>query len=177
MGRGPHVLLAKAQALERQASALDGQVHSCSWLGGGLFGRGGAAAAADKRAAARKLRERARGVVEKRRMAEDASGRVGRKCVDSGATNSFRERGAARGVVGQGHKGPDQGEISREELLLDPLPVMVEGDGFGGGGDVSVEEMEAVKAVAGGRVWSGEEALDVGLVDALGGIQTAIDLV
>ena len=177
MGRGPQVLLAKAQALERQASALDGQVHS-SWLGGGMFARGGAAAAAEKRAAARKLREKAGGVVEKRRRAEDASGRVGRKCVDSGA--SLREQGAGRRVVGQGPlgiKGSDQGEISRAELLLDPLPVMVEGDGFGGGGDVSVEEMEAVKAVAGGRVWSGEEALDVGLVDALGGIQTAIDLV
>lgn len=35
-------------------------------------------------------------------------------------------------------------------------------------------EFEAVKAIAGGRVWSGADALDLGLVDELGGLGDAI---
>ena len=36
-------------------------------------------------------------------------------------------------------------------------------------------QVDAVEAVAGGRVWSGEDALEIGLVDALGGLYDAID--
>ncbi len=32
-----------------------------------------------------------------------------------------------------------------------------------------------INEVAGGRVWSGQDALDIGLVDALGGLQAAVD--
>ncbi len=35
---------------------------------------------------------------------------------------------------------------------------------------------EAVEAIAGGRVWTGQQALRLGLVDRLGGLQDAIDL-
>jgi len=35
---------------------------------------------------------------------------------------------------------------------------------------------EAMEAVAQGRVWSGRRALEKGLVDALGGLQTAVEL-
>ncbi len=35
---------------------------------------------------------------------------------------------------------------------------------------------ERIDAVARGRVWTGEDAIDVGLVDALGGLSTALDL-
>lgn len=34
--------------------------------------------------------------------------------------------------------------------------------------------IEAMQAVAQGRVWSGRDALEVGLVDALGGISRAV---
>src|SRR5262249_44116893 len=34
-----------------------------------------------------------------------------------------------------------------------------------------------VEAIAGGRVWSGEQGVDHGLVDRIGGLQDAIDLV
>ncbi len=37
-------------------------------------------------------------------------------------------------------------------------------------------DAEQIDAVAGGRIWSGADALEVGLVDALGGLSTAIDL-
>ena len=36
-------------------------------------------------------------------------------------------------------------------------------------------QLDAVDAIAGGRVWSGEDALEIGLVDALGGLYDAID--
>ena len=36
-------------------------------------------------------------------------------------------------------------------------------------------EKEAVHEVAQGRVWTGSDALNIGLVDELGGIQVAID--
>ena len=36
------------------------------------------------------------------------------------------------------------------------------------------QEVDAIRAVAGGRVWSGEQAVELGLVDALGGLQDAI---
>ena len=36
--------------------------------------------------------------------------------------------------------------------------------------------IERVKEIAKGRVWTGEQAKDIGLVDELGGIMTAIDL-
>jgi protease-4 len=35
---------------------------------------------------------------------------------------------------------------------------------------------EAVEAVAGGRIWTGQDALERGLVDALGGVETAVGL-
>lgn len=35
---------------------------------------------------------------------------------------------------------------------------------------------EALKKVASGRVWSGSEGLEVGLVDVLGGLETAVDI-
>ena len=41
------------------------------------------------------------------------------------------------------------------------------------GRDMSVEEVEAV---ASGRVWSGEDALEQGLVDQLGGFEEALSL-
>ncbi len=37
-------------------------------------------------------------------------------------------------------------------------------------------DIEAVLSIAGGRVWTGEDARAVGLVDALGGFRTALDL-
>ena len=36
-------------------------------------------------------------------------------------------------------------------------------------------DKEAVDKIAGGRVWTGKQALDVGLVDALGGLEDALD--
>ncbi len=36
-------------------------------------------------------------------------------------------------------------------------------------------DVDAVDAIAGGRVWSGEDAMEVGLVDALGGLYDAVD--
>ena len=36
--------------------------------------------------------------------------------------------------------------------------------------------MEEVRKIAGGRIWSGEDALKIGLVDKLGGVRDAIDL-
>ncbi len=53
--------------------------------------------------------------------------------------------------------GEGGGGVSREELLAVPLPVMVEQEGEGGGGNVTEEELEGVRAVGGGRVWSGEQ--------------------
>ena len=35
-------------------------------------------------------------------------------------------------------------------------------------------DVAAVKAIAGGRVWTGRQAIDIGLVDKLGGLDTAI---
>lgn len=37
------------------------------------------------------------------------------------------------------------------------------------------QEVDAIRAVAGGRVWSGDQAVELGLVDALGGLQDAIN--
>ena len=34
---------------------------------------------------------------------------------------------------------------------------------------------EEINGIAGGRVWSGEDALGIGLVDALGGLRAAVD--
>ena len=36
-------------------------------------------------------------------------------------------------------------------------------------------DVEAVDAISGGRVWSGEDAVEIGLVDALGGLYDAVD--
>jgi protease-4 len=36
-------------------------------------------------------------------------------------------------------------------------------------------DVDAVDAIAGGRVWSGEDAMEIGLVDALGGLYDAVD--
>ena len=38
------------------------------------------------------------------------------------------------------------------------------------------KSVEEIKKIAGGRIWSGEDALKVGLVDALGGFQDALRL-
>ena len=36
--------------------------------------------------------------------------------------------------------------------------------------------VDEVDAIGQGRVWSGEDALEIGLVDVMGGLQTAVDL-
>ena len=38
------------------------------------------------------------------------------------------------------------------------------------------ESLDAVKKIAGGRVWSGRKALELGLVDELGGLDTAVEM-
>ena len=35
-------------------------------------------------------------------------------------------------------------------------------------------EQDSIKAIAGGRVWTGSDAVNIGLVDELGGINTAL---
>ena len=61
----------------------------------------------------------------------------------------------------------DRLQDSLDRIYADFTGKVAEGRGLGAA--------EIVK-VAGGRVWSGADALEVGLVDALGGYRTAIDL-
>ena len=58
-----------------------------------------------------------------------------------------------------------------EEFVCRPLPVVMEVDWEG------EEVLEVVREVAGGRVWTGEQACKVGLVDKMGGMETAVEVV
>ena len=144
MSCGPQVLLAKADALYKEAEEADRAwvniSGSNSWFGAGHSG------AAVKRAEADKIRTKVSLLVAARRHSNHSLG------------------------------GGVEGRVHRDDLVRVPLPLMF--DAYGGeGGGVSPEEMAAVRSVAGGRVWSGEQGVEVGLVDLIGGFQTAIDLV
>jgi protease-4 len=60
---------------------------------------------------------------------------------------------------------------SLEEFVCRPLPVVMAVDWEG------EEVLEVVREVAGGRVWTGEQACQVGLVDKIGGMETALEVV
>ncbi len=65
-----------------------------------------------------------------------------------------------------------ESESERFQALLDAIYEDFVGKVAEGRG----KAFEEAEAIARGRVWAGSDALDLGLVDALGGIQTAVDL-
>ncbi|MFW5678901.1 MAG: signal peptide peptidase SppA [Pseudomonadota bacterium] len=66
----------------------------------------------------------------------------------------------------------DDRALARVDVLLDDIYQSFV-DGVAAGRDLSPER---VRALAGGQVWTGREALDLGLVDELGGLLDAITL-
>lgn len=74
-------------------------------------------------------------------------------------------------MIGLGSSKRKQGCDSRDGVVGWQLM-----DRGAGGFNVSYAEMDNVRRVAKGRVWTGEEALAIGLVDDIGGILAAVDV-
>jgi len=159
MGRGPQVLLARAAALEKEAHALEAKA-AASFVT--RWGTQTVRDAALKRHQAAQIRATVTHIVSARRDAAAAqTSKNGCRvpahegCAVEGLSLDSGEKswsGVGGGGGGKGGRDPD----------LQPLPLMV---GEGGGGDagvgVSEEEVAAVRSVAGGRVWTGEQAIEV----------------
>ncbi len=92
----------------------------------------------------------------------------------------FEEKGVVREVYQKG-KSANLGDIGHRLTDEERAAVQGELDYFY---DVFINlvaesrgmDPEAVRAVAGGRVWTGAEALENGLVDGLGGLREAVEL-
>ena len=65
----------------------------------------------------------------------------------------------------------DEKEKQKINLMLDQVYVAFL-DRVSKGRNITVEDLKSY--IAGGRVWTGQEALDIGLVDKLGDLDTAI---
>lgn len=111
---------------------------------------------------ASQVRATAARIINSRRAAAAASQSSDKAEGHSLPDKTSEMRAAATPSSEEGDKdGWERGLGGSGALLERPLPLLVEETGPGHAVRVSEEEVAAVRRVAGGRVWTGEQALEV----------------